>query len=165
MASRRSAVDSSRIPETACLPCCTPLPTAWRCPKVSGNRSTAKLAPPGLRRHPSGRPDLRMIIVTEKNDPESRRDKVPRDAENDYNEDMAQRRRDFASEHCGTALEHVGRYSLDPATVAGNVENFFGVAQVPMGLAGPLLMRGDHAQGNFYVPMATTEGTLVASYK
>ena len=105
-----------------------------------------------------------MIIVTEKNDPESRRDKVPRDAENDYSEAMAQRRRDFASEHCGTALENVGRYSLDPATVAGNVENFFGVAQVPMGLAGPLLMRGEHAQGNFYVPMATTEGTLVASY-
>ena len=46
----------------------------------------------------------------------------------------------------------------------GNVENFIGVAQVPIGLAGPLLVDGEHAQGEFYVPLATAEGTLVASY-
>ncbi len=39
-----------------------------------------------------------------------------------------------------------------------------GVAQVPIGLAGPLHIRGEHAQGDFYIPLATTEGTLVASY-
>ena len=33
-----------------------------------------------------------------------------------------------------------------------------------MGLAGPLLVNGEHAQGEFFVPLATTEGTLVASY-
>ena len=33
-----------------------------------------------------------------------------------------------------------------------------------MGLAGPLLVNGEHAKGEFYVPMATAEGTLVASY-
>ena len=36
--------------------------------------------------------------------------------------------------------------------------------QVPLGIAGPLKMVGEHAQGDFYIPMATTEGTLVASY-
>src|SRR6059036_296929 len=46
----------------------------------------------------------------------------------------------------------------------GNVEHFVGVAQVPIGLAGPLLVHGEHAQGDFYVPLATAEGTLVASY-
>ena len=46
----------------------------------------------------------------------------------------------------------------------GNIENFIGVAQVPIGLAGPLLINGEHAHGEFYVPLATTEGTLVASY-
>jgi hydroxymethylglutaryl-CoA reductase (NADPH) len=48
--------------------------------------------------------------------------------------------------------------------MAGNIENLFGVAQVPIGLAGPLLVNGEHAQGEFYVPMATVEGTLLASY-
>ena len=63
-----------------------------------------------------------------------------------------------------SSLEHVGHYSFDPATLPGNVENFMGVAQVPIGLAGPLLINGEHAQGEFFVPLATTEGTLVASY-
>ena len=97
-------------------------------------------------------------------EPDSGHDKVPRDAANDYTAAMALRRRDFAREHCGATLKHVGRYSFDPATLAGNVENFIGAAQVPIGLAGPLHMRGEHAQGVFYVPLATTEGTLVASY-
>jgi hydroxymethylglutaryl-CoA reductase (NADPH) len=61
-------------------------------------------------------------------------------------------------------MVHVGQYSLDPAHVAGNVEHFTGVAQVPIGLAGPLRIVGEHAKGDFYVPLATTEGTLVASY-
>ena len=55
-------------------------------------------------------------------------------------------------------------YSFDPATLPGNIEHFVGVAQVPIGIAGPLLVDGEHAQGEFYVPLATTEGTLVASY-
>ncbi len=48
--------------------------------------------------------------------------------------------------------------------MAGNVEHFIGAAQVPIGLAGPLRVNGEHAQGDFYVPLATAEGTLVASY-
>jgi hydroxymethylglutaryl-CoA reductase (NADPH) len=91
-------------------------------------------------------------------------DKVPRDLEDDYTAAMAQRRRDFVREHTGTELTHVGRYSFDPALLPGNVENFLGAAQVPIGLAGPLHIVGEHAQGEFYIPMATTEGTLVASY-
>ena len=49
-------------------------------------------------------------------------------------------------------------------TTKGNIENFTGVAQVPIGLAGPLKVNGEHAQGEFLIPLATTEGTLVASY-
>ena len=51
-----------------------------------------------------------------------------------------------------------------PSILPGNIEHFTGVAQVPIGIAGPLLVNGEHAQGEFYVPLATTEGTLVASY-
>jgi hydroxymethylglutaryl-CoA reductase (NADPH) len=38
------------------------------------------------------------------------------------------------------------------------------VAQVPIGIAGPVRINGEEARGDFYVPLATTEGTLVASY-
>jgi hydroxymethylglutaryl-CoA reductase (NADPH) len=89
---------------------------------------------------------------------------VPRDRENDYTPEAAARRREFLAERTGASLEHVGHFSFDPALAAGNVEQFIGVAQVPIGLAGPLLVNGEHAQGEFYVPLATAEGTLVASY-
>ena len=90
--------------------------------------------------------------------------KIPRNKENDYRETIAATRRRFVIDRTGAALDHVGQYSIDPAVLPGNVENFFGVAQVPMGLAGPLLIDGEHARGSFYIPLATTEGTLVASY-
>ncbi len=91
-------------------------------------------------------------------------DKIPRDNANDYSESMARARRDFVAEKTAVSLSNIGHYSLDPSATAGNIENFIGVAQVPMGLMGPLLVNGEHAQGEFYVPMATSEGTLVASY-
>jgi hydroxymethylglutaryl-CoA reductase (NADPH) len=89
---------------------------------------------------------------------------VPRDREDDYSEEAAELRRRFVRDRTGVALEHVPHYSFDPALAGGNVEQFLGVSQVPIGLAGPLLVDGEHAQGEFYVPMATAEGTLVASY-
>ena len=91
-------------------------------------------------------------------------ERIPRDSDNDYSEIMAKTRRDFVAKKTSAKLDHIGHYSIDPATTAGNIENFIGVAQVPLGLIGPLLVNGEHAQGEFYVPMATSEGTLIASY-
>ncbi len=53
---------------------------------------------------------------------------------------------------------------MNPQTTKGNIEHFTGAAQVPLGFAGPLRINGEHAQGDFLIPLATTEGTLVASY-
>jgi hydroxymethylglutaryl-CoA reductase (NADPH) len=89
---------------------------------------------------------------------------VPRDRQNDYTPEAQQARAEFVKEMTGVELEHVTSYSFDPGILSGNVEQFLGVAQVPIGLAGPLLVHGEHAQGEFYVPLATAEGTLVASY-
>jgi hydroxymethylglutaryl-CoA reductase (NADPH) len=47
---------------------------------------------------------------------------------------------------------------------ARNIENFVGTVKVPVGLAGPLRVNGAHALGDYYVPLATTEAALVASY-
>ncbi len=89
---------------------------------------------------------------------------VPRDRDDDYTHEAARSRVEFARERSKGSLEHVSSYSFDPAILTGNVEQFIGVAQVPIGLAGPLVVNGEHAQGEFYVPLATAEGTLVASY-
>src|SRR5215208_4426082 len=102
----------------------------------------------------------RVVMATT---PTARR-RIPRDPENDYTREAAAARCDFTEEVTGARLEHVASYSFDPSALQGNVENFTGVAQVPLGLAGPLLVNGEHAQGEFYVPLATAEGTLVASY-
>ena len=98
------------------------------------------------------------------NEQAARNGRVPRDRENDYTREQADARRAFAAERTGASLEHVSSYSFDPSILPGNVENFVGVAQVPIGLAGPLVVNGEHANGEFYVPLATAEGTLVASY-
>lgn len=90
--------------------------------------------------------------------------KIPRDRNDDYSDAAIAARQEFARQQTGSPVEHMAQFSLDPQTLPGNVENFFGVAQVPVGLAGPLLVNGEHAQGEFFVPLATTEGTLVASY-
>jgi hydroxymethylglutaryl-CoA reductase (NADPH) len=91
------------------------------------------------------------------------RREVPR-LPRDYTTAAAEQRMAFLREVTGASPEHLGRYSFDPAVLAGNIENFIGVAQVPIGIAGPLLVDGEHARGTFYVPLATTEGSLVASY-
>lgn len=90
--------------------------------------------------------------------------KIPRDKQNNTSLAAITRRQQFLAENCGTELNHLSHYSIDPATTQGNIENFIGVAQVPIGLAGPLRINGEHADGDFYIPMATSEGTLVASY-
>lgn len=52
--------------------------------------------------------------------------------------------------------------SLEP--YSKNIENCIGTVKVPVGLAGPLRIRGMFASGDFYIPLATTEAALVASY-
>lgn len=52
----------------------------------------------------------------------------------------------------------------DLGILKGNIENFIGFSKIPTGIAGPLLVNGTAASGQFFMPMATTEGALVASY-
>ena len=90
--------------------------------------------------------------------------RIPRDPNDDYAEQIIKQRQHFVEEFSGAKLDHVTKYSFDPHVTKGNIEHFSGVAQVPIGFAGPITINGEHAQGDFLVPLATTEGTLVASY-
>jgi hydroxymethylglutaryl-CoA reductase (NADPH) len=89
---------------------------------------------------------------------------IPRDPEDDYSRAAVEARQRFWEGFTGKELHHVKRFSFDPHVAKGNCEHFTGVAQVPLGLAGPLQINGEHAQGEFLIPLATAEGTLVASY-
>jgi len=89
---------------------------------------------------------------------------VPRNAEDDYSEEIIRTRQQFVRDRTGAGIDHLTRFSFEPGVARGNIEHLFGAAQLPMGVAGPLLVHGEHAEGEFYVPLATTEGTLVASY-
>ena len=109
----------------------------------------------------NGRVDQRPSLTPSANGAAPR---IPRSKGDDYTADMAAERRAFLREQAGTNLEHVGSFSFDPGVLPGNIEHFTGVAQVPLGVAGPFRINGEHAEGEFYVPLATTEGTLVASY-
>ncbi|MGF7118101.1 hydroxymethylglutaryl-CoA reductase (NADPH) [Methanobacterium oryzae] len=73
-------------------------------------------------------------------------------------------RRKFAEEKSGAELKNISNYSINMEPVSKkNIENPIGVIQIPLGIAGPLKVNGDNAKGDFYVPLATTEGALIAS--
>jgi len=64
----------------------------------------------------------------------------------------------------GATLEALAAYGIDAESASkSNVENMIGAVQVPVGIAGPLAVEGEYANGEFYIPLATTEGALVAS--
>ncbi len=73
-------------------------------------------------------------------------------------------RRSFLENETGVSLKRLGDFTIDPeGVVKRNIENMVGAVQVPVGVAGPLRVRGTYASGEFYIPLATTEGALVAS--
>lgn len=70
------------------------------------------------------------------------------------------RERGFTIDHLTVSPE-----GLDPASLRGNIESLVGFAKIPVGVIGPLRINGSAAHGDFYVPLATTEGALVASFQ
>lgn len=96
-------------------------------------------------------------------EPPDRPPLVPRYAGRDFTTEAVSGRRAWIGERRGVTLDHLAGGAVTPELCDGNIENLVGFAQVPVGLAGPLVVRGEHADGTFYVPIATTEGALVRS--
>lgn len=79
-------------------------------------------------------------------------------------EEAVRVRRAFIEAETGTSLAKVGSFSIGiDRVVKRNIENMIGTVQVPLGVAGPLRVKGEYADGSYYLPLATTEGALVAS--
>lgn len=73
-------------------------------------------------------------------------------------------RKKFIENITNSDLTHISNYSIDMDEAnKKNIENPIGTIQIPLGVAGPVKINGEYAQGNFYIPLATTEGALIAS--
>ena len=74
------------------------------------------------------------------------------------------KRRKFIEEKVGKKLDSISIYPkhLEDAS-RRNCENMIGTVQIPLGIAGPLTIQGTYAKGEYYLPLATSEGALVAS--
>ncbi|MEY2980353.1 MAG: hypothetical protein RL562_580 [Planctomycetota bacterium] len=84
----------------------------------------------------------------------------PRDPEDDLSPSILAARRAWT----GRDLPHHAGLPVEPSAARGNVEGMIGYAQIPVGVVGPVDLRGDFT-GRYAVPMATTEGSMVASYQ
>ena len=90
---------------------------------------------------------------------------VPRFTAQGYAADQVRDRREWLQTKLGLEFPLVGASAIPSEQMRGNIENPIGAVQMPLGIAGPLLVHGTHAEGTFYVPFATTEGALVRSYE
>lgn len=72
-------------------------------------------------------------------------------------------RRTAVEKITGTSLESISKYCFNSEAASKNVENMIGAVQIPLGFAGPLKINGQEASGEFIIPLATTEGALIAS--
>ncbi|MDR0523660.1 MAG: hydroxymethylglutaryl-CoA reductase (NADPH) [Candidatus Methanoplasma sp.] len=80
-----------------------------------------------------------------------------------YSHSDVDERRRAVEEFTGARLESISKFCFSSEAASKNIENMIGATQIPLGFAGPVAISGDYAKGEFIVPLATTEGALVAS--
>lgn len=103
--------------------------------------------------------DTSKISETDRSDTASSKDMPPL---LDYSLEAIEARQEFIRNNLSNQ-----NFSLpkpdDPEAYSGNIEGFAGFVTLPIGIVGPLKVKGQEADGDFYVPLATTEGALVSS--
>ena len=78
--------------------------------------------------------------------------------------DLIEKRWDIINKSHSKAIILDEQTQKEMSVYERNIENFIGTVKMPVGLAGPLRINGLFAQGDYYIPLATTEAALVASY-
>jgi hydroxymethylglutaryl-CoA reductase (NADPH) len=91
-------------------------------------------------------------------------ERIPRDAADDYSEAIVARRRHWLEQRTNAKLDALVGGQAAAHVFRGNIESLIGTVQFPIGIAGPYTIRGQNVDGEVFIPMATTEGALVASY-
>ncbi len=89
---------------------------------------------------------------------------IPRDPQADYGAEAVAQRHRLCEAAATTKLPYLAGCPVPTELAKGNIENLIGYVQVPVGIAGPLLVHTSSGMREVYVPMATTEGAMVASY-
>ena len=79
-------------------------------------------------------------------------------------ETVARLHRDLGLDDTARAALFGPGTQADLPRYARNIENMIGTVALPVGVIGPLRVNGVNAQGDYPVPMATSEAALVASY-
>jgi len=72
-------------------------------------------------------------------------------------------RREHLASETGADLSALAEHGFTADEAESNVENLVGATEVPMGVAGPVPIDGETGSARRYLPLATTEGALVAS--
>jgi hydroxymethylglutaryl-CoA reductase (NADPH) len=96
--------------------------------------------------------------------PLQRSDLPPRYKEFDFAPQSVHARREWLTRKTGVPLDHIALLSEPTQNLQGNIENLIGATHVPLGIAGPIRVNGEDANGLYYVPMATTEGAITYTY-
>jgi hydroxymethylglutaryl-CoA reductase (NADPH) len=89
---------------------------------------------------------------------------IPRAEGDDLSPHAVEARRKAWTQAAQSAAPHVFGAPVPFEAARGKIENFVGFAQVPLGIAGPIRVDTSGGVREVYVPMATTEGAMVASY-
>lgn len=79
-----------------------------------------------------------------------------------YHKESAQERLDWIQKITNHNFISLKPQHVSSEALQGKIENFIGTVEIPLGIAGPIAIKGKYANGNFIIPIATTQGTLVA---
>jgi hydroxymethylglutaryl-CoA reductase (NADPH) len=104
--------------------------------------------------------------INDKSESEENRDvsripKFPR--KEHYTQKAIKARLEWAKHVSGAHLNNITHSIFNPENLAGNIENYIGSVQIPLGIAGPIFIKGMYVNEYMPIPIASTEGALVSS--